>query len=258
MYDKEAELWSRIHVLRSGLRAVSLVAQGRALSETLRRRLLGELTVMDLDGIAAQVTVCFRVSMLGALETFREGYLPSDHPLDAPEPRSGLLRFVLDRDLSKLLRDLARFIEAGRRSTWEAYSQVAVRRSQLELSSRRFWFVEDWSLTNLQMLHQELGKAITALALRDAAILGLACGLHRSAYGEYPARLDDLAPQIIDEVPPDPFTGEPFVYRRTDRGFVVYSVGPNLEDDGGVEDRSAGKDDIAWEGAPAPEGDGGR
>jgi hypothetical protein len=47
--------------------------------------------------------------------------------------------------------------------------------------------------------------------------------------GEYPAVLDDLA-----RVPPfDPFTGRPLRYKRTRHGFVLYSVGSNMRDDGG-------------------------
>ena len=31
----------------------------------------------------------------------------------------------------------------------------------------------------------------------------------------------------------DPYTGESFRYKRTKKGFVVYSLGANLEDNGG-------------------------
>jgi hypothetical protein len=34
-------------------------------------------------------------------------------------------------------------------------------------------------------------------------------------------------------VPMDPYSDEPLVYRRTDRGFTLYSVGPDFADDGG-------------------------
>ncbi len=89
-------------------------------------------------------------------------------------------------------------------------------------------------------------------ALRDAAILGLSCELYRSKHGEYPDSLDELVPEFLDAIPPDPFTGKPFVYKKRPdgEGFIVYSVGPNLADDGGVSDRATGKDDIAWERKP--------
>ncbi|MHC5056256.1 MAG: hypothetical protein ACYTKD_16270 [Planctomycetota bacterium] len=90
-------------------------------------------------------------------------------------------------------------------------------------------------------------------AFRDAAILGLSCELFRSAKGRYPATLDELAPEFLDELPPDPFTGKPFHYELRDDGaaFTVYSVGDNLKDDGGVEhdyQKAPESDDISWEG----------
>jgi len=65
----------------------------------------------------------------------------------------------------------------------------------------------------------------------------LACALerYRLAHGEYPASLDVLAPQFIAKVPHDIIGGQPLKYRRTDDGqFVLYSIGWNERDDGGV------------------------
>ncbi len=45
--------------------------------------------------------------------------------------------------------------------------------------------------------------------------------------------LDALVPGILTEVPIDPFTGKPLVYRREGEGFIVYSLGSNQKDDGG-------------------------
>jgi hypothetical protein len=66
-----------------------------------------------------------------------------------------------------------------------------------------------------------------------AARTGLACRLHRSRTGAYPESLEALVPGILKEVPVDPFTGKPFVYRREREGFIVYSLGSNEKDDGG-------------------------
>ncbi len=45
----------------------------------------------------------------------------------------------------------------------------------------------------------------------------------------------------------DPFTGKSFVYRREGDGFIVYSLGVNRTDDGGVEDeKDRDKGDIVW------------
>jgi len=55
------------------------------------------------------------------------------------------------------------------------------------------------------------------------------------AHGQFPDSLEALAPQFIEKLPHDIINGEPLKYRRTDDGrFVLYSVGWNEVDDGGM------------------------
>ena len=51
--------------------------------------------------------------------------------------------------------------------------------------------------------------------------------------GQFPDQLDELAPASIELVPRDPFDGQPMRLARTDRGWAIYSVGPDLTDDHG-------------------------
>src|SRR5262249_52975358 len=52
--------------------------------------------------------------------------------------------------------------------------------------------------------------------------------------GKYPARLDDLAPAYLKEVPLDFMDGKPLRYRTKEDGtFLLYSVGEDGKDDGG-------------------------
>ncbi len=60
----------------------------------------------------------------------------------------------------------------------------------------------------------------------------VALEIYRNKERNYPQRLDQLK-GILDEIPVDPFTNEPLKYRRTEEGYVVYSVSDNLVDDGG-------------------------
>lgn len=65
----------------------------------------------------------------------------------------------------------------------------------------------------------------------------VACGLerYRLAHGQYPEALDALAPQFTTKLPHDVINGQPLKYRRTNDGrFVLYSVGWNEKDDGGI------------------------
>jgi hypothetical protein len=75
--------------------------------------------------------------------------------------------------------------------------------------------------------------------LRCAAA-ALAMERYRQAQGRWPDKLDALAPKYLVEVPDDPFDGKPLRLRRFAEGIVVYSVGPDAVDDGGVIDRKGG------------------
>lgn len=56
---------------------------------------------------------------------------------------------------------------------------------------------------------------------------------YRARRGEYPDSLAPLADSARRPLPVDPFSGKPFRYERRGAGFIVYSVGLNLKDDGG-------------------------
>lgn len=63
-----------------------------------------------------------------------------------------------------------------------------------------------------------------------------ACALerHRLATGQYPERLEELAPRFLPRPPLDPMNGQPLRYGRTDEGWYrLWSVGLNGRDDGG-------------------------
>jgi hypothetical protein len=76
--------------------------------------------------------------------------------------------------------------------------------------------------------------AVPQTAANQAAI---ACALerYRLAKGQFPEKLAALTPQYMSRLPHDVITGQPYKYRRTDDGqFILYSVGWNEKDDGGV------------------------
>lgn len=64
--------------------------------------------------------------------------------------------------------------------------------------------------------------------------LAAALMLFRVERNRYPATLDELAPAYLKSISRDRYTGAPLVYRIEADGCVLYSVGPNGRDDGGV------------------------
>jgi len=101
--------------------------------------------------------------------------------------------------------------------------------------------VESWLKRSL--LFHELSNDVTAQILVKKASLSavndaqsrLACQLarYRLIHGTYPARLDLIGGSGIT----DPMTGQPFAYRPEGSGFVLYSVGRDGIDNGGVSSK---------------------
>jgi hypothetical protein len=87
---------------------------------------------------------------------------------------------------------------------------------------------------------------------RVLARVSVALAGYRSEHGVYPEQLADLAPDWLDEVPKDLFTDKPLHYQRKGPGHaVVYSVGPNMKDNGGKQGEGAKADDLAFRLKPA-------
>ncbi len=90
-------------------------------------------------------------------------------------------------------------------------------------------------------------RNVAQLLLTD---IGYSLAIARGETGEFPESLEALVPDQIDAVPLDPFTDDPLKYLRTDGGFLLYSVGPNGIDDGGLMDGRVSADDIAFGDTP--------
>jgi hypothetical protein len=96
-------------------------------------------------------------------------------------------------------------------------------------------------------------KFVQVASMTDHAILACALERYRLARGAYPEKLDELVPDFIEKVPAEIVNGEPYRYRPSGDGrFLLYSVGMDLHDDGGVFDPKikAGKQkDWIWTGS---------
>jgi len=91
------------------------------------------------------------------------------------------------------------------------------------------------------MIVSPLDRTAMNCARTQAAVdmARIACALerYRRAQGGYPEQLDALAPQFIQKLPHDVINSQPLHYHRTEKGtFLLYSVGWNGQDDGGVPD----------------------
>jgi hypothetical protein len=93
-------------------------------------------------------------------------------------------------------------------------------------------------------INQTVNAESRAHARFQVTRIGFALAAFQRERGEYPETLDALVPNILPELPKDPYTLAPFVYERTDTGYLLYSVGQNRVDDHGVtfDDQPSGDD----------------
>lgn len=68
----------------------------------------------------------------------------------------------------------------------------------------------------------------------NLSVLVLGVAEYRAVHGAYPTDLQQLTPDILDELPADVFANAPYRYRSDGETFVLYSVGSNGRDDDGV------------------------
>jgi RNA polymerase sigma factor (sigma-70 family) len=76
--------------------------------------------------------------------------------------------------------------------------------------------------------------------------LAFALAAYRGEHGRYPEQLDALAPKYLAAVPTDLFSGKALLYRPTETGYLLYSVGLNgLDEEGHGADDTPRGDDLA-------------
>ncbi len=76
---------------------------------------------------------------------------------------------------------------------------------------------------------------------RRMAEVALALAACKAEKGKYPETLAVLKPHYLKKIPNDLFIEKPLHYKRTGEGYLLYSVGPDMKDDGG-KGRDDGED----------------
>ena len=100
-------------------------------------------------------------------------------------------------------------------------------------------------------------EAVTRAEIRGTMLVA-ALEVYALENGAYPDSLDGLvALGYVTVLPEDPFSGQSFGYAPSGSGYVLWSAGPDMQDDGGVPLDSTGafhgrEGDILIHGAENP------
>ncbi|MEX0866999.1 MAG: hypothetical protein WD030_06535, partial [Pirellulales bacterium] len=210
-FDQLAPLEPMAEEFRGGERLWMLeVLQAQASGKVLDDHYMSE--VLSLPGIDWNIVMRMANEQLNRFEA------TADAPPGAErDERSKAAKEALDRTIA----------EGGNRTKWAA--SVFSRKSRSELiGSRQMSLL----LPAFQAaIHADDQARVRQLQARAA----IALAQYRAAHGEYPDKLAQLAPEFAAEEPKDYFTGQPLKYLRTAEGYHLYSVGPNGQDNGGLD-----------------------
>lgn len=96
-----------------------------------------------------------------------------------------------------------------------------------------------------------LEKEARQQAYANGAVVWCAAERFRLAHGRPPDTLDQLCPAYLESLPVDPVNGGPLRYvRKGESGYIIYSIGWNETDDGGISKRSRKELDWVWASHP--------
>jgi hypothetical protein len=104
-----------------------------------------------------------------------------------------------------------------------------------ELSKKLEFFLRDYFLILIRQLRQAADR--TEQTVRNLH-LAFALAAYHGERGGYPEKLDALAPKYLEEVPTDLYSGKALIYRPSENGYLLYSVGIN-----GLDEQGHGHDD---------------
>jgi tetratricopeptide (TPR) repeat protein len=94
-----------------------------------------------------------------------------------------------------------------------------------------YWFYAAWLFPSLSSADAKSGRAQTFV---DETRVACALERHRLARGNFPESLAALTPQFIESIPNDVIDGQPLRYHLTADGYILYGIGWNKMNDGGV------------------------
>jgi len=137
-------------------------------------------------------------------------------------PTSSFGRLRMRRKAVQFFRDIAKLITISRRP-WPDPLDTIVNLSQ---STQK-------PTTLISNAATFVCLTAKSLAIAHCTILAVATERYRLSHDQLPASLNDLSPEYIDSLPPDPFTGKNLLFRYDEQAYLIYSVGDNRQDDSG-------------------------
>ncbi len=145
-------------------------------------------------------------------------------------------------DEATFLRLMARQVQASGRPYLEAKAELDAIEPQLR--EARMAMLSAMIVPVYARVYSKRDASVTRV---DLCRIALALKSYKSHHGQYPQNLAQLQHELPWTLPKDVFSGRDFIYRRQAEGFLIYSVGPDFDDDGGAKYQwDTRNGDILW------------
>jgi hypothetical protein len=154
------------------------------------------------------------------------------YPSSGPVSRWWNIGSPLFHDLGRAQEDVERLVDSLRAAS---FGRVVVLFDSDSTAIQKSFLQGHWQPWERYVMLALIHDSITRSEL-EAALTMLALADHHAALGAYPDRLEQLVPERLPRIPIEIFAEQPISYRRTDSGYVLYSVGRDRLDGGGTAD----------------------
>jgi hypothetical protein len=220
----------------------------------IEARLAKKNTALDIQHSlrgerATMLAVLSETKYLDLISLISSGEADSGNPgaflgiaLSALRPRGWL--DLEKREYARLLQD---YLISGLVSPSGRYNVAQFEENSKKVKKSGHSWLDSFQKPMLYMVFPALASIVSQSAHSEAknrqGILACALERYRQAHGSYPERLDQL--DVDPRFRLDPVTDGDMVYRLENGGYIIYSVGWNLKDDGGAYDPKK-KNDGDW------------
>lgn len=235
----------RIGCIRTTCYALKEIISCSSVSEYQARHLSDIIATTNVSGLLLKAFKNERAQaiwMFDELRTNRHGMLSSFSRSSTPYRDNPGMSLWLDNDELYYLRTMKKQIAIANRPyhVQKLHPIKGIEESDIP----RYAFVSEILLPVYSRTSSARDNVVAELAENQVA-LGLQ--IYHYRFGSFPSTLTELHSKLNWRTPQDPFSGKDLIYKPHTQGFLLYSVGLNLKDDGGIEDKkNPNKDDIVW------------
>jgi len=163
------------------------------------------------------------------------------------QKKQALLRLDTRGTTSSTNLLFSRLAIAAKMTAWRLQIDSNLIKKQLELITRRNAFISVFGPSYNKLLERS-SQARTDM---EALVATLAIFRYKAEKGQLPSSLEMLVDQhYLKALPQDSYSFGPHVYRLTESGFLLYSLGADFDDDGGTPSKwgegDMGGDQVFW------------